>query len=163
MRIQTREGFGEELMSQDGSEVSGHDCLLLHRAVVLQRQDHWVWRCLEQMKKNTADRLGSVQVPDLKHVVFRTVTLGRTHFESVLVDDLDDLDKWDFGGQGVSMVDDGFSFVPVPTVQFHTAAAVAQSPEDKQVTEFRRFSPDHVHKPMFLSNQQSTDQGSSPV
>lgn len=37
-RLRT-EGLSEESAAQDGVEVSGHDCLLLHGAVVLQGQD----------------------------------------------------------------------------------------------------------------------------
>lgn len=33
---------GEELFPQDGLELLGQDLLLLHAAVVLQGQDHWV-------------------------------------------------------------------------------------------------------------------------
>lgn len=33
------EGPGEKFASQDGTQVFGHDGLLLHRAVIFQRQD----------------------------------------------------------------------------------------------------------------------------
>lgn len=46
VRIQISEGLSEQLLSQDGSQVSSHYCLLLHRAVVLQGQDQRVGRCL---------------------------------------------------------------------------------------------------------------------
>jgi len=39
-------GGGEELFPQDGLELLGQHLLLLHAAVVLQGQDHWVVRGL---------------------------------------------------------------------------------------------------------------------
>lgn len=46
MRIHFLEGLSEQLFPQDGSEVSSHDRLLLHGAVVLQGQDERVGRGL---------------------------------------------------------------------------------------------------------------------
>lgn len=46
VRIQSIEGLGEQFISQDGSQVSSHYSLLLHRAVVLQGQDQRVRRGL---------------------------------------------------------------------------------------------------------------------
>lgn len=39
-------GGSEELLPQDGLELLGQDLLLLHAAVILQGQDHWVVRGL---------------------------------------------------------------------------------------------------------------------
>jgi len=36
VKIESTEGLGEQLVSQDGSQLLSHYCLLLHRAVVLQ-------------------------------------------------------------------------------------------------------------------------------
>ena len=46
VRIHFLEGLSEQLFPQDGSEVSSHDRLLLHGAVVLQGQDERVGRGL---------------------------------------------------------------------------------------------------------------------
>ena len=46
MWIPIIQGLSEQLVSQDGSQVSGHDGLLLHGAVVLQGQDQGVRRRL---------------------------------------------------------------------------------------------------------------------
>lgn len=49
MRINTTEGLGEQLVSQDRPQVLSHYCLLLHRAVILQREDQRVRRGLGEM------------------------------------------------------------------------------------------------------------------
>ena len=36
------EGLGEQPLAQDGAQVPGHDCLLLHSTVVLKGQDQGV-------------------------------------------------------------------------------------------------------------------------
>lgn len=40
------QGRGDEVTAQDGAHVVRHDLLLLHAAVVLQGDDHWVVWCL---------------------------------------------------------------------------------------------------------------------
>lgn len=63
MRIHILEGLSEQLLSQDGSEVSSHDCLLLHGAVVLQGQDERVGRGLgERGEGEKSGRKGFVSV-----------------------------------------------------------------------------------------------------
>lgn len=44
--------------------------------------------------------------------------------ESILVDGFYDQFEGNFGGEGVTVVDDGFSFISIPAVQFHAAAAL---------------------------------------
>ena len=63
VRIQTSERLGEELVSQDGSQLLSHDCLLLHRAVVLQGQDQRVRRCLGEEGEGST----SGSLPHHKH------------------------------------------------------------------------------------------------
>lgn len=52
-----------------------------------------------------------------------------TYFESVFLYCLNDLHKGDFGGESVSVVNDGISFISIPTVQLNASAAVIQSSE----------------------------------
>lgn len=49
-----------------------------------------------------------------------------TYFEGVFINCLNDLNKGYFGGERVSVVDDRFSFISIPTVQLNTAAAMIQ-------------------------------------
>lgn len=51
-----------------------------------------------------------------------------TYLEGILGDGLDYLFEGHLRSKGVSMVDDRLSFVPVPTIQLHTATALVQSP-----------------------------------
>lgn len=51
------------------------------------------------------------------------------HLKGVLVDGLDHLHKGHFGCERVTVIDDGFSSVSIPTVQLHTATAMTQSSE----------------------------------
>lgn len=44
------EGFGDQSATQDGDHVLSHDLLLLHTAMVLQRQDHRIFRRLSKNK-----------------------------------------------------------------------------------------------------------------
>ncbi|TNN68542.1 hypothetical protein EYF80_021188 [Liparis tanakae] len=44
---------GQQRVTQDVAEVLGHDRLLLHATVVLQRQDDWEVRCLSNRKEET--------------------------------------------------------------------------------------------------------------
>lgn len=53
--------------------------------------------------------------------------MWRTYLESVLINSLNNFHKGHFGGECVSVVDDRLSFISVPTVQLHAAAAVIQS------------------------------------
>lgn len=43
--------LGQQFVSQDGAQVMSHHCLLLHTAVVLQRQDQRVGRCLQEVPR----------------------------------------------------------------------------------------------------------------
>lgn len=56
MRIPVAEGLGEQFVSQDGSQVSSHDGLLLHGAVVLQGQHQGVGGGLGERGRSTRDR-----------------------------------------------------------------------------------------------------------
>lgn len=47
------DGGGEELFTQDCLELLGQDFLLLHAAVVLQGEDHWVIRGLESSRHSS--------------------------------------------------------------------------------------------------------------
>lgn len=68
---------------------------------------------------------------------FRAVILG-TYFERVLINRLNNFHKGHFGGECVSMVDDWFSFIAVPAVQLHTAAAMIQSSGGGVTVQTRR-------------------------
>ncbi len=50
------QGRSDECAAQDGAHVVGHDFLLLHTAVVLQGEDHWVIRRLGMTKQKTQRR-----------------------------------------------------------------------------------------------------------
>lgn len=61
----------------------------------------------------------------------RTVSGGPsyTYFESVFINCLNNLNKGYFGGECVSVVDDRFSFISIPTVQLNTTATTIQRPK----------------------------------
>lgn len=58
-------------------------------------------------------------------------TTENTHFESILIDGLNDFYKGHFRGECVSMINDRFSCISIPAVQFDTATASIQSSERK--------------------------------
>lgn len=59
--------------------------------------------------------------------------MDHTHFKSIFIDRLNDFDKEHFGGECVTMIDDWLSFISIPTVQLHTAAAMIQRSKRKNL------------------------------
>lgn len=54
------------------------------------------------------------------------------YLEGVLGDGFDHLLERHLGGESVAVVDDRFSFISVPAVQLHAAAALDQSPAGRE-------------------------------
>lgn len=96
----------------------GHEFLLVHRAMVLQRQDDWILGGLEEQRGSNED-LNQQQNAEMREIKL-------SHFEGVVFDGFDDVPEEHFGGDGVTMVDNRLAVGPVPAVELHAAAALHQ-------------------------------------
>lgn len=117
----------------------GHKLLLVHGAVVLQGQDHWVVRRLgkQRRKQSLSDDEARplngrmIDISSLIHPAAR-VTQYLTYFEGVLFDGFDDVSENHFGCECVAVVNNRLSISPIPTVQLYTATALHQCSARKE-------------------------------
>lgn len=79
MRIQITSGLNEQLVSQDGSQVSSHYCLLLHGAVVLQGQDQRVQRCLGERDNGAKSEKDFSHREEGEEIIFSPVSKIVSH------------------------------------------------------------------------------------
>lgn len=112
----------------------GHELLLVHTAVVLQGQDHWVLRRLEK-QRNQSFGEGEAQPLQNHTNENRNGKYGQssptgviyvTYFEGVVFDSFDDISEEHFGCECVAVVNNRLAVRAIPTVQFHTATALHQ-------------------------------------
>lgn len=120
------QGGGDKCTAQDGAHVLGHDFLLLHAAVVLQREDHRVvgrLGCDTEEKKIFAGNLHTINTLDMTHCY-----VTHTHLKRILLDGFDRIFEEDLRGECVAVVNHRLIVRSIPAVQLYTAAALQQSP-----------------------------------
>lgn len=121
------ERLRDECLTQDGDQVVGHELLLVHAAVVLQGQDHWVVGCLHEEKSWSSEFL--LQSYDSEEMRIQS---HLTYSEGVVFNGFDNVSEEHFGGESVAVVNNRLSVSAVPTVQLHTATTLHQSPARKE-------------------------------
>lgn len=130
------DGGGEELLPQDVPELLGQHLLLLHAAVVLQGQDHWVRGGLGSKVPPTLSRAAAAWGDRGKAAPTeppcRPPAPPRPYLEGVLAQGAHHLPEGDLGGEGVAVVHHGLPVGPVPAVHLQAAAAPFQSPAGGQ-------------------------------
>lgn len=120
---------GDQCTAQDGAQVLGHDFLLLHTAVVLQGEDHWVVGRLEttrQKTKNSGKKKKKSLCTECCWIIYDTGY--QTHLKGILLDGFDHIFEEDLRSECVAVVDH-WLICSVPAIQLHTATALHQSPE----------------------------------
>lgn len=88
-------------------------------------RETWLFKRISYLSVN-------YQTCKLKDFHHRLLWFMCLHLEGVLSDGLNDFFKEHFGGERVSVVDHGLSFITVPAVQLNTATPLMQSSKHTQ-------------------------------